>query len=135
MQNKQSLSHAGITGSGAGTPLRVLSAVLRSVAPELLDCPEVINQIATYLGFQPQKTNERLYAGKMQQLLEQHLHPPVNEKAHNLMITLDGMKTAMQEYGLHSGQELDAFTAYKKEEFGSFIFNAKQIPEPRKIGS
>lgn len=120
----QSLFQAGTTSSGADSPFGVLGAVLRSVAPELLDCPEVISQMMAYLGLNESAMKSRPSSRQLLTLLKQHLKPPIKDKGDHLLIALDGMKAIMQENGLHSAQALDEFMARKKREFGELMFSS-----------
>ncbi len=106
-----------IPGSAAGTPFRTLTAVLSSIAPELLDHPEVIAQIKDYLGRLSSQPSDHT----LRQLLLPYLSDPKKEKVSHLMTALDGMRILRQDYGLDDAQQMDAFFEFKKAQFEIFI--------------
>ncbi|MBP8240384.1 MAG: hypothetical protein KAX50_10500 [Saprospiraceae bacterium] len=125
MEQKPFSKPTGIPGSAAGTPFRTLTAVLRSIASELLDYPDVIAQIEAFLGvFSPQAPtapSDRM----LRQLLLQHLRDSQKEKLSTLMTILSGMKTLKQEYGLDGAQQMDSYMVDHKTRFEDLFSGSK----------
>lgn len=107
----------GIPGSAAGTPFRTLTAVLSSIAPELLHYPEVIAQIKAYIGLPSPGLPVIPTDRALLHVLQLSLPDLQKENIHHLMTILQGMKALQQAYGMDGAQQLDAYMSEHKARF------------------
>jgi hypothetical protein len=117
----------GIPGSAAGTPFRTLTAVLRSIVPELLNYPEVIAQIKAYIGLPTPGVPVIPTDRALLHVLQLSLPDLQKENIHHLMTILQGMKAVQQAYGLDGAQQMDAYMSEHKARFEPVSSNQSNV--------